>query len=308
MQNTFINTIYIMGKSKKFDSISVAQARSIGCVGDYLGDEMVLFSKVEDMPFPSDPMRMDCLFLALCTSGQATYTVDTKERLVRANQMIIITEGQVVGDYMLSPDCKGVGLMVSNIYYREIIKDIHDLVSLFLFARTQPVVSLSKSECSVFINYHKMVAQRVHDEGNPFLPQICCSLLKAWLYELGRKIWEARVSSADKVQTRAETVFADFIQLVEIHFKSERRVSWYAEKLGISAKYLSEIVKTASRRTPNDWIDQYVTLEMRVLLRNSSMNIKEMTEYLHFPNQSFFGKYFKEHVGVSPSAYRKKKK
>lgn len=296
-----------MVKNMTFGGINVNQAREIGCVGDYLGNDMALFSKIEDIPFPREPMRMDCLFLALCASGEASYTVDTKSRVVKANQMIIITEGQVVADYNLSPDCKGVGLMVSSVFYREIIKDIHDLVSLFLFARTQPVVTLSEWEVYLFQNYHKMVSMRVNEEKNPFVRQICCSLLKAWLYEMGGKIWEVKSSVKEKALTRAEVVFTEFIKLVEKNYKRERRVSWYAEQLGISAKYLSEIVRAASRRTPNDWIDQYVTLEMRVLLKNSSMNIKELTEYLNFPNQSFFGKYFKEHVGMSPSAYRKQK-
>ena len=89
------------------------------------------------------------------------------------------------------------------------------------------------------------------------------------------------------------------------HFKQERKVGWYATKLCISPKYLSETVKQVSHRTPNDWIDHYVTLEIRVLLKNSTMSIKEIAEMLHFPNQSFLGKYFKEHVGVSPSKYRR---
>lgn len=296
-----------MVKNMTFGGINVNQAREMGCVGDYLNNDMALFSKIEDIPFPREPMRMDCLFLALCASGEASYTVDTKSRVVKANQMIIITEGQVVADYNLSPDCKGVGLMVSSVFYREIIKDIHDLVSLFLFARTQPVVTLSEWEVYLFQYYHKMVSMRVNEEKNPFVRQICCSLLKAWLYEMGGKIWEVKSSVKEKALTRAEVVFTEFIKLVEKNYKRERRVSWYAEQLGISAKYLSEIVRAASRRTPNDWIDQYVTLEMRVLLKNSSMNIKELTEYLNFPNQSFFGKYFKEHVGMSPSAYRKQK-
>jgi len=60
-----------------------------------------------------------------------------------------------------------------------------------------------------------------------------------------------------------------------------------------------------SRRTPNEWIDNYVTLEIRVLLKNSSMSIKEIAQNLNFPNQSFLGKYFKEHVGMSPKEYRR---
>ena len=289
-----------------FDAVSVDQARAIGCVGDYMGSDMVLFSKVEEMPLPVPAMRMDCLFVALCTAGEASYTVDTNLRVVHANEMIIIAEGQTVADCRLSTDCRGVGFMVSNVYYREVIKDVHDLVSLFLFARTQPIVPLSEEECRVFLGYHRIVSRRVQDEDNPFLPQICSALLKALLYELGSKIWEVK-TAVDGMpnMNRAETMFKEFIGLVEKNFLTQRRVGWYARELCISAKYLSEIVKVASRRTPNDWIDQYVTLEMRVMLRNSGMNIKQLAEHFGFPNQSFFGKYFKEHVGMSPSAYRR---
>ena len=76
-------------------------------------------------------------------------------------------------------------------------------------------------------------------------------------------------------------------------------------ELRITAKYLSETVKQVSRRTPNDWIDNYVVMELRVQLKNTTKSIKEIAQEMCFPNQSFLGKYFKEHVGVSPMAYRK---
>ena len=108
-----------------------------------------------------------------------------------------------------------------------------------------------------------------------------------------------------KKMTRADEIFTNFIRLVELHYKHERRVGWYAEMLTITPKYLSETVKGVSGRTPNEWIDSYVTLEVRVLLKTSSKSIKEIADELHFPNQSFLGKFFREHVGMTPTAYRR---
>ena len=82
-------------------------------------------------------------------------------------------------------------------------------------------------------------------------------------------------------------------------------MGWYAEQLNITPKYLSESVKSVSKRRPNDWIDNYVTMEIRVMLKNSTMTIKDIAAQLHFANQSFLGKYFKEHVGMSPKEYRR---
>lgn len=76
--------------------------------------------------------------------------------------------------------------------------------------------------------------------------------------------------------------------------------------MNITPKYLLEAVKTISHRTPNEWIDYYMVQELRVALKNSVKSIKEIAAELNFPNQSFMGKYLKDHVGVSPSAYRKR--
>jgi AraC-like DNA-binding protein len=82
-------------------------------------------------------------------------------------------------------------------------------------------------------------------------------------------------------------------------------VSWYAKQLCITPKYLSEAVKAVSRRTPNEWIDDYIILELRVQLKNTTKTIKEIARDLNFPNQSFLGKFFREHVGISPLRYRR---
>ncbi len=74
--------------------------------------------------------------------------------------------------------------------------------------------------------------------------------------------------------------------------------------MGITPKYLSEVISTVSRRTPNEWIDKFVTTEIRNQLRHTNKKMSEIASDMNFPSQSFFGKYFKENVGVTPSDYR----
>lgn len=221
-----------------------------------------------------------------------------------ANDMIIISEGQVTDDYMLSRDCNGIAIMVSDSFFDEIIKDIHDLSQLFLFTRTHPVCHLTQQECDTIMSYFQVLKQKTDDLSHHFRRETVRSLLTTMVYDLSNIIIRMQ-SISDRRQTRAEGIFTKFLQLVEKNFHNERRVSWYAHELCISPKYLSETIKQVSRRTPNDWIDNYVTLEIRVLLRNSTRSIKEIAEDMNFPNQSFFGRYFKEHVGMSPSEYRR---
>ena len=140
---------------------------------------------------------------------------------------------------------------------------------------------------------------------NKFSRDIVRTLILAMFYDLSNVIVRLQESESKK-QTRADSIFTQFIRLVELNFRKERRVGWYAEQLCITPKYLSETVKNVSNRTPNEWIDSYVSLELRVLLKSTTKSIKEISDDMNFPNQSFLGKFFREHVGVSPSAYRKR--
>ena len=284
--------------------ISVSQAKEIFPSGSYVADDLVLFDSFADVPLPTDTCRMQCLFVALCTGGKAQYSVDTKERTVTADDLIIVSEGQVICDYLLSRDCNGIAMMMSLDFFREIISDVHELSQMFLFSRTHPVFTLQPDEAEVLKEYFYLIKKKVDESGHHFRKELVSTLIKALIIDMSNVIYQIQQLGTTK-KTRAESIFTSFIKLVEQNFRTERRVGWYAEQLCITPKYLSESVKAVSKRRPNDWIDNYVTMEIRVLLKNSTLTIKEIAQQLHFANQSFLGKYFKEHVGMSPKEYRK---
>lgn len=293
-----------MKNKESFSVLNIESARKV-YHGSYIDNDMMLFNEVSQLPIPNEPRRMGCKLFALCTQGKAQYSVDTVEYTVYANDMMIISEGQITDDVMLSRDFNGMGIIVSDDFFNEIVKDVHELSTLFLFTRANPVCHLTQQECDNIVDYFRMLKQKTDDLKHHFRRETVRSLLTTMIYDLSNIIFRMQ-NTVDRRQTRGEAIFTQFLQLVELNFRHERRVSWYAKQLCISPKYLSEIIKQVSRRTPNDWIDNFVTLEIRVLLRNSTKSIKEIAQELNFPNQSFFGKFFKEHVGVSPSQYRNK--
>lgn len=269
----------------------------------YLDDDLLLTERINEAPMPTEPRRMNFILIGLCTKGEVMYQLDTQRQIIKAGDILIVSDRHVVDSYQHSPDMEGLCMMMSVNFYREIIQNVSDISSLFLFSRQHPVMSLEQREIETFKAYFQTIKQKISDEGNHFRKDLIKTLLLAMLYDLSNIIY--RVKQDDKPQTRAEIIFTKFIKLVEKHFRQERRVGWYAQQLCITAKYLSETVKNASQRTPNEWIDNYIILELRVQLKNSTKTIKEITEELNFPNQSFLGKFFKEHVGMSPSEYRR---
>ncbi len=288
---------------KTFNEISVPQAKSIYKAGSYINEELILFDKFEDVPLPTDARRMNGIFVALCLKGQAQYTVDTIKYQVKQNDVIIISSGQVVGDYMLSPDCKGIAFMSSSMFTNEIIEGIKDLSALFLFSKNHPVFNLDAEDAKTFKYYFNLIKSKVDNEGHYYRKELVGSLFKSMLYDLGNEIWKIR-NGNETTKSRSELIFAEFIKLVEQNFKKERKVSWYSKTMCLTQKYLTQSIKNISHQTPSEWIDRYVTLEISVQLKNTGKSIKEIAQELNFPNQSFFGKFFKERMGVSPKEYR----
>ena len=248
---------------------------------------------------------MNCVLVGMCLKGRAQYTVDTKECVISENDILILSDGQVVSDYMLSHDFKGIAMLASENFMQDISRGVNKISSLFIYSKTHPVLHLEQQNANSFLDIYRMTQKKVIDVNHRFRREIVCSLLGALIYDMGNYIWYNQQDQTNFKQSRGEKIFSDFIKLVEQNFRVIRRVGWYAEQLKITPKYLSETVKKVSRETPNSWIDSYVTTELRVQLKNSAKNIKEIAKDMNFPNQSFLGKYFKDRTGMSPSSYRK---
>ena len=112
-------------------------------------------------------------------------------------------------------------------------------------------------------------------------------------------------SRLQRINVCADDITYEFLDLVEKNFKKYRQLDFYADKLCITAKYLSTTVKNNSGISASEWIKRYVILEAQRLLKNSSMTIQQISNELNFPSQTFFSKYFKHQIGLSPKEYRK---
>ena len=104
--------------------------------------------------------------------------------------------------------------------------------------------------------------------------------------------------------TRQRRMFEAFMKLVKDNHNTERMVGFYADKLCVTPKYLSKVVREVSGRSAPDWIDGFVIMSAKSMLKYSDMTVKEIAIELNFPNQSFFSKFFKSQTGLTPNEYR----
>ena len=289
--------------NNRITDATLEEARQWGNA-EYMTDGLILTDRISEAPIPQSSTRLNFILMAMCKKGKAQYSIDTRQQVVKPGDLMFVSERHVIDNYEASPDFECLCIMLTTEYYHGFVQDVKNVSSLLLFSMNNPVVPLTNKEIQVFTNYFETIREKMADTSHHYRSPLVKALLLAMFYDMSNVIYRVE-RQGNRKHTRAEAIFANFIRLLEENFRTQHRVSWYAEQLCITPKYLSEIVKKISLRTPNEWIDSYVILEARVLLKHTTKSIKEITDELNFPNQSFLGKYFKEHVGVSPSEYRK---
>lgn len=251
------------------------------------------------------PVRIDALMIILVTSGSGKIGIDLSEYELRPNTLIVIQPKNYIFLSDFSSDFKYSAVACSRHVVEDVLPKLTDLLPLLLHHRAEPVTMLNDKEADGILNFYKFLREKLQGPQTPFLKQKVLCMLQAALYEM-MEINTRSASDEQSARTRKQELMAKFIIAVSENFRIERLVAYYARKLCITPKHLSSVVKEISGRTAGDRIENYVIMESKVLLKTTDMTIQEIAVYLNFANQSFFGKYFKHHTGVSPTEYRKK--
>ena len=257
-------------------------------------------------PIHRYPIRFDGLYIGLREKGKARFSINLKEFEVGHNDLVICSPDDLV-QATLDEDVHLVqSMIVSSHFLKEMYISLNSFMPFFAARKDQPVFHLTDDEIKEIKSFFIGIKNAV--EGNDYFRiDITKRLLAAYLYKLGSIIYRhlpELQEEAAKPLKREEILFKEFIRLVSEHHRKERRVDFYAERLFLSPKHFSTVIKKVSGKTAGQWIDEYVILEAKTLLKYSAMSIQEIAYYMNFPNPSFFGKYFRHHTNMSPSEYK----
>lgn len=238
----------------------------------------------------------------LCLKGKATIKINGNPFKLDKNSLAILlpdVEFEIVQcDEKFEATCFSVSfeLMSKN------NPDISWGIKGYLFSKETPVVKLSKSDADVCSANFKMLMTKYQDLYHRFRMEIVGHQLQILVMDM----WNIFSSEIQKRNVSAQkgNLFERYLQLVQQHCMENRTVEFYAEKLFITPKYLTEISKKASGKTPSEWIENYTTRHLIILLQNTQLNFSEIANTLHFSSLSFFSRYVRKVLGCSPSQYR----
>ena len=252
------------------------------------------------------PCRIDAFVIGVGTEGETSVSFNLHEFRLKKDSMFIFTPKNIL-QVNSQQYFKANVIAISPDFMRRINIDIKNMMPLFLKFVENPTLALTPEESR---SMRSMIAQIERETRGPethFSFDIVSGLIAATIYKVGDILYHylaEHPEGQNNSHNRAEEYFKQFTHLLGEHFRQERSVGFYARQLCITPKYLTTLIKRISGQSVSEWIDNYVILEAKTLLKYSTMSVQEIAYYLNFPNQSFFGSYFKRNTGMSPSQYK----
>lgn len=237
-----------------------------------------------------------------CRKGWALFTIDLKEYDITEGMQVVLLPGSVfhVND-------KSKDFLVS---YLEFSEDMFREASLrldppfFHFIKENPCYKLPAENRKV-INRLMDASEAIYeDRDHCFRLQLIKNHLQCFLMDIYDKCQRCFTRQQIEGKNRQDELFKRFMALVHEHCIREREVNFYADRLYISTKYLTGICRNITGQSAKKMIDNFVILEIKVLLESTQLSIQEIADKLSFPDQSYLGRYFKRYEKISPVEYR----
>lgn len=267
-----------------------------------LNDQYAIIDNPSFSILPNYPYRNPLVIGVYCTAGDAKGRVNTKIFNISKGDFMIILPGQITELVDLSDNFSATYVIMSDSFTESL--GIGNTFSLRNIVVSSPYMKLSDQAQKSFEGYISMCRNLIPIEENPNRLEILQLLTRAFFLGLGYFMHNSKHDMED----RNEELTNSFISLVERNYTKHRELEYYADKLNLTAKHVSRVVKLSSGKSATEWIEKYVILDAISQLLSTNRSVKEIAYHLNFPSQSCFGKYFYRITGISPTLYRKKHK
>lgn len=262
--------------------------------------------------FINHPHRINAVSIVLCLGGAIEMEINTQSYTVSANTLLFISPGDVLHFNSVNPDGFDLcTLILSTDFVSGLNFDINVMSSAGFKRRGVPMLSMAAEDMLLLKKYFDLMhLNTTLNTDAIYVKSISRNLIAAAIYQimqLGVKYMalEPDADTDSKPSAGGHNYVREFMSLVYTHHTRQRNVAFYAELICLSPKYLSRIIKESTGWSAARWIDHFVILEAKNLLRYSGKNVQQVAYDLNFANQSAFGKYFKHITGMSPTEFQK---
>lgn len=244
--------------------------------------------------------------IMICTNGKIQARMNDMQMSLSKNQVAIVPQNVLVTDIMISPDFDMKAMFLTTSILQSLLREKMMIWNDMMYVHHNHVITLDDEDVDNYSQFYDMLRSAV-ERGNkkPFRKEVVQSLLKVALLalcgEMKLMLPEDNLSEETKLSNSHFQRFLEVLHNSEVKYHT---VEYYASELCISPKHLTSICKRISGKTANEWIREQVIEDIRYYLKKTDLSIKQVGNRVGFSNTSFFGKYVKQHLGMTPMEYR----
>ena len=295
-------------------TVELADFKNNEHIIDYADNDFVIINSLEEAPDNNDDaIRLGCFLIAICLEGCVQLDVNYKTYQLEAGDLLLGLPNTIISHAMVSPKHKIRLAAFSTQFLKRVVRMEKDTWNTVIHIHNNPIKSVGQEgNNKIFEYYRNLLMAKMNDEPHHYHKEVMQYLFSAIFCEmLGRLNKEVSPSemAADTKEgiKQSDYILHKFIEMLSKDNGMHRSVGYYADALCYSHKHFSKVIKQACGRTPLDLINESAIEHIKYRLKHSDKSIKEIAEEFDFPNQSFFGKYVKSYLGMSPAHYRNMK-
>ena len=302
---------HIMNKFRKINNFDINLLREFPGLTEYDGQLFLNDTIDEEWPrkiknFPELPAKMRFTAIFLCLGGSAHTRVSGNDYIINENDVFMVSLGNIAEKIRISNGFKAIS--VSIMPDSKLMKFTYGSTRFLRNSLYEPsILTLTAEESKRMVAFFSTVKNIILYESDMFKEEALegASVMLA-SYLSARIANKKEDATAQPVVTkwRSNEMLRRFLIKVSQNYTFERSVQFYAKQLYISPKYFAQMIYKESGKHAKDWIRDFVIKDAKTMLKSGNYTVQEVSETLHFANQSFFGKYFKEAVGCSPKMFK----
>ena len=280
-----------------------------------LGDELLLadnfgqpvgMAAMQNFTAAAHPFKIGFTLILFCVNGWMRVRLNLREFCLQTGNALVIEQG-AIGECLDFDDNCSIGIIAFNStrYFDGIDAGYSIMFSKYLAGNS--LIPLSQEEMDEVVFIYEAMRRKLKQTDFRFKREAALGYMQVLFccgYQWMSKQHESMPDGSR--ETRQQQLFGRFLDLVGKHYAEQRSITFYADKLCLTPKYLSVAVRQASGRGAGEWIKDYVVLEAKALLKSRLYTVQQVSDRLHFANASFFAKYFRAATGLSPRQYAQK--
>lgn len=264
--------------------------------------DIVMISDLGDMRLFSHPARLKATTVFVCLHGEIDCSINLKQFRITANHLLVNFSSDIIQIHH-SENPTGYAIMISEDYLQQLQIDFRLRAQSYIGLRGNGPILVPHDELVSLKPYYTLLRKNMED-GNPDVIKGLAHALSYTILSMVKRFQGIHPGGEGYETSRAQQIFDRFMTLLHVYHNRERSIQFYADQMCLTPKYISGMIKDFSGKCALEWINEYVVIEAKMMLKYTEMTIQEISNNLNFPTQSAFGKYFKQQAGVCPKQYR----